>query len=747
MRILLTMNLPYFPVTGGADKANRYLFEELARRGHEVLVVVPSTAVPPRFTPDELVARIASEGLSCVRKDGHLSFTLDGVSVRAVEDRSLLRSSLLESLKSFDPEVVVVSSEDPSQVLMLAAMSSEPGRVVSLLHTLSLLPFGPHSFFPSPERAQLFRQLGAIVGVSKYVASYVERWIGVRASVAYMNSYGSGSFPRLGRFGAPFVTMVNPSTIKGLPIFMELARRFPEVKFSAIRGWATTAGDLKAMAALKNVTVREPNANIERVLADTAVLLAPSLWQEGFCMIVMDALLRGIPVLSSAVGAILEAMQGTEGSLPVNPIERYTAELDSNYIPIPVVPPQDIGPWCAALSELLTHEEIYRQRSDAAYAAAARFVSSLSVEPFERVLLDVAARRAERRRTSAPVPLPEPRESKPAASTLRGSLADMTPDQVALLFQKASSRAKQRSGSAPAAGASSGPLVTLQERGGKTPFFCVHAILGDALCYLQLARHVGSDRPFYGLQAPVFGGGDPLDSIQRMAERYVAAIQRIQDTGPYLLGGWSMGGYVAFEMARRLRAMGHEVALVALIDSMAPQVEREESCQLWGVSADWLGNRLEDATVLWAALQSLASYSGRPIALPKAQFEDLSEPEQHRFLCEQLEVLHPGIADLAAQVRGEPAALTRLLNVLSAHMRALWRFQPEPSAGRLTLIKTPAKEGTARAVDPTWGWQAVSLDPVIIREIPGNHFSIMTEPDVSLTASTLRACIAEALTS
>jgi pimeloyl-ACP methyl ester carboxylesterase len=116
----------------------------------------------------------------------------------------------------------------------------------------------------------------------------------------------------------------------------------------------------------------------------------------------------------------------------------------------------------------------------------------------------------------------------------------------------------------------SSPLVAIQPSGAKPPFFCVHPIGGNVLCYLDLARHLGEDQPFYGLQASgIDGEGEPKSRIEGMAGYYIEAIREIQPQGPYLLGGWSFGGVVAFEMAQQLHSSGEQVALLALIDSSA----------------------------------------------------------------------------------------------------------------------------------------------------------------------------------
>jgi thioesterase domain-containing protein/predicted NAD/FAD-dependent oxidoreductase/acyl carrier protein len=118
--------------------------------------------------------------------------------------------------------------------------------------------------------------------------------------------------------------------------------------------------------------------------------------------------------------------------------------------------------------------------------------------------------------------------------------------------------------SAPPAGRSSELLLRLS---GPRPFFCVGGMMGAAYYLLQTARDIGSPRPFYGLRAPGYDGGDPLDTVAEQAARYLEAVTAVQPEGPYLLGGHSYGGVVAYEMGCQLRAAGQQVSQIVLLDT------------------------------------------------------------------------------------------------------------------------------------------------------------------------------------
>jgi amino acid adenylation domain-containing protein len=120
--------------------------------------------------------------------------------------------------------------------------------------------------------------------------------------------------------------------------------------------------------------------------------------------------------------------------------------------------------------------------------------------------------------------------------------------------------------------AAHGSLVALTATGSRPPLFFMTAGDGNSVGYGALARNLGPDQPFYALQPRGIDGGAPLhNSVESMAAHYLRAIRRVEPNGPYLLGGRCLGALVAYEMARRLRADGQEVTLLAVLDSGGPE--------------------------------------------------------------------------------------------------------------------------------------------------------------------------------
>jgi hypothetical protein len=114
-------------------------------------------------------------------------------------------------------------------------------------------------------------------------------------------------------------------------------------------------------------------------------------------------------------------------------------------------------------------------------------------------------------------------------------------------------------------------LVEIQSGTSPAPFFCIHPSGGQVLSYVPLSRYLGMDQTFYGLQARGLDRTqEPATSIEEMAAYYIEVMRGEQPEGPFVLGGWSMGGVVAYEMGRQLHAQGHEVSLLALLDAHLP---------------------------------------------------------------------------------------------------------------------------------------------------------------------------------
>jgi amino acid adenylation domain-containing protein len=275
----------------------------------------------------------------------------------------------------------------------------------------------------------------------------------------------------------------------------------------------------------------------------------------------------------------------------------------------------------------------------------------------------------------------------------------------------------------------SSPLIALQSTGSRPPFYCVHPGGGSVLCYLDLARALGSDQPFYGLQSPgLEGKGEIYTCIEAMAARYIQEIRSLQPEGPYFLGGWSLGGVVAFEMAHQLQGLGKQVALLALIDSYSPTNDHDIS-------------RLENDSELTGMF--LRDFRGRLGKEMTESYDDLKGKDldwllQYLFSeAKSLGVLPPdaGIEEIC-----------RLLDVFKANMHALKSYRPKPYSDRITLFRAETSSRNLLA-DNTSGWGDLTDCPIEVHLVPGSHYTMVARPNVEILAEKLGICLARFLTS
>ncbi|MCA1566084.1 MAG: amino acid adenylation domain-containing protein [Acidobacteria bacterium] len=272
--------------------------------------------------------------------------------------------------------------------------------------------------------------------------------------------------------------------------------------------------------------------------------------------------------------------------------------------------------------------------------------------------------------------------------------------------------------------APSTPLVEIQPGSPvKPPFFCVHPAGGGVLCYAALARHLGQDQPFYGLQAqPPEAGQPPHTRIEEMAAAYVEAITTLQPEGPYLLGGWSMGGVVAFEMARQLEAQGRTVALLALLDTRVPHpggYDEADELSLIASFAQDLGLPLDGMTISEERLQQCSPEELLAYVSEQARASEIMPPDM------------------------ELSDLSRRFRVFKSNVRAMLGYVPQPYAGRVALF-TAGKDSQERC-DPSYGWSRLATAALEVHGVPGDHFTMVRRPHVETLAARLNACLDAAL--
>jgi amino acid adenylation domain-containing protein len=275
----------------------------------------------------------------------------------------------------------------------------------------------------------------------------------------------------------------------------------------------------------------------------------------------------------------------------------------------------------------------------------------------------------------------------------------------------------------------SATLIAIQPNGSKPPFFCVHGFGGGVLDYGELARLLGSDQPFYGLQARGIDGVTPIHTrIEDMASDYIEALRTVQPHGPYYLGGYCYGGVVAFEMARQLLGRGEAVGLIGVFDGYAP-VRRTPRTIVGRFRAliSFLRNLpywLRDYMQLGRE-QFVARMGTRLRTLARAIFRRPGRPMDVR-----LEDVLPNVDQIPLMHQ----------NLMQVHLRATRQYHPGPYPGIVTLFRVRAMS-LFRAADPEMGWGTLAQHGVEVRMIGGGHNTILEHPGVDSLAEHLSASL------
>ncbi|MFF2022992.1 amino acid adenylation domain-containing protein [Streptomyces sp. NPDC058171] len=270
------------------------------------------------------------------------------------------------------------------------------------------------------------------------------------------------------------------------------------------------------------------------------------------------------------------------------------------------------------------------------------------------------------------------------------------------------------------------PVVPIRTGGEGPPLFLVHPLGGHVLCYVRLARHLPQDQPVYALQASgTVPGSEPLDSIPEMAAGYLDAVRRVCPEGPYVIGGWSFGGFVAFEMARQLRRSDPDALHgTVLIDPIAvKQGERPDVAD--HSLLEWF---------FWELLWMERGGTAPVVALP----DGLTQVAKFDFIvghATQAGVLPAG---------SSRTTVRRLFEMFRAHWRAILAYRPEPGDGDVVLLRATSElpevlqpmHGAAQSLhtDPTNGWGDLITGRLQVVDVPGDHLVLLEEPHVDVVA-------------
>ena len=278
--------------------------------------------------------------------------------------------------------------------------------------------------------------------------------------------------------------------------------------------------------------------------------------------------------------------------------------------------------------------------------------------------------------------------------------------------------------------ASWSPLVQIQSGEARPPLFCVHAEGGNVIDYRAMATHIGKDQPIYGLQSEGLSG-EPMDyrSIEEMAQQYIQEIRSIQPKGPYVLGGFCMGGTIAYEMAQQLQEEGEEIALLVMIQT------RHQNYYTYPPKTTrlhrWIYRSMdrihyEGSNFVKPGLKTKMIYIGDRI-------ERLREIVQSQIE-RKLETIFG-----QSESKFAHSLVYALEKVAWMNRQAFWNYEAKPYRGHVAIFRA-SHQPRGIIPDPTLGWGPLVEGELELYEIPAFHQTILSEPQVKDMAHQIRDC-------
>ncbi|MDB1087492.1 SDR family NAD(P)-dependent oxidoreductase [Streptomyces sp. ACA25] len=573
----------------------------------------------------------------------------------------------------------------------------------------------------------------------------VDRMIGAFSSTALVpvDLTGDAGFAELaGRVQEQITGSLSHSLVTGVEVARELARRSgsrrpvaPVVFQSTLGLGAALGGDLDPVAgplgtvdeADHHQRIRTPQVVLELRLYEVqgelllALASVDELFRPGDLDRLFDEVVRttgrladgsgwqeraGLPSAVPAAPApqLTAAAGGPAGHQPGAPRDGLERSVAGCWAEILGVPAEEIDRAADFFSlggdSLLAVRMLTRWAKEQGGSLAPReFLADPSVAGFAAALVAADAR-------AEPEPEPEPEPGERAAreepSPSAGPLPreEVPPSEIAIPL---------RDGSGP-------------------PLFLLHPSGGDVLCYVELARRLSAPHPLIALADPGLSGYPGQEDIAGMVRQYAAVVRHHQPHGPYLLGGWSMGGTVAHELARFLREEGEQVALLVMIDSNSP----DRITALEG-----LDRQRTTREVRLRYLRSLEAYLDLDLGAHGAD----GDPDMLERALRDQRLLGPG------------EALSERTEVFARHLRGLAAHRAGPLDGTVPVLllraalTSPRNGRIGMGVDDAFDDEALGWRPHVhghldIHPVAGHHYAMLRDPAVADIAAHLDRALA-----
>jgi thioesterase domain-containing protein len=265
--------------------------------------------------------------------------------------------------------------------------------------------------------------------------------------------------------------------------------------------------------------------------------------------------------------------------------------------------------------------------------------------------------------------------------------------------------------------------------GSKPPIFFMHSEGGNVLEYWPLSKYFPADQAIYALQAKGLEGETVVSqSVEEMAESFLSEVERVQPKGPFYLGGYCLGGLVAYEMARQLITRGEKVNFLALISARTP---------------DYLRKNNSNASMV----ERLAGRISERVRLERDNLLHLNWSQRYNYLRERVmrisnliqvncEIVLDRILSRSSMPVGWHSRDYILYRSVQNQDHAFAAYKPKPSPASVVMFRVKNTPGFF-IKDDFLGWSELVQGGIRAFEVNCFHKNIMKEPNVRMVGQTL----------
>ncbi|MBD3184086.1 amino acid adenylation domain-containing protein [Candidatus Poribacteria bacterium] len=284
-------------------------------------------------------------------------------------------------------------------------------------------------------------------------------------------------------------------------------------------------------------------------------------------------------------------------------------------------------------------------------------------------------------------------------------------------------------------------VVPLRDKGSKRPFFAIHGCGGEILIFKDIARHIGSDQPFYAIRSRgLYAERPPLATVPAMAAVYIREIRKIQPEGPYFIGSAGDGGVIALEIAHQLMRQGQKVGLMVMLDivfSKRPWKDNPEQWQRMVEAYNNPGVRISSNPTgeSKARKKSPFHYINRlGYYIKSGQMIDLVKSLWEQFYWNR--VAYGFVPKYASYLQHRIDYIKRTRRIIG---RATHSYMPKPYPGKITYIPSGPLRNYYRE-----DLKALAQGGVEVHNFHGLHSEMWRDPNARAVAEIMRECFAKA---